>query len=49
MNEHAFEAVPGTNVVAQEVLRRGNKPLADKLIVPIVCGRRQRGKPFCYL
>jgi hypothetical protein len=40
--------VPRTVVIAQEVLRRGDKPLADKLIVQIVSGRRQRSKPFCH-
>jgi hypothetical protein len=49
MNEHAFETVPRTNVVAQQMLRRGHEPLADKLIVRIVSASRQRSKPFCYL
>jgi len=40
MSELAFETVARTEVVAQEVLRRGHKPVADKLIVRIVSGRR---------
>ena len=47
MSEQAFETVPRTEVVAQEVLRRSYKPLADKPIVRIVSSDRQRIKPFC--